>query len=113
MQKIYSTAFNDVYVLYLKKVERKGQPVENVDVVIRWLTGYSEAALKKHLKNGTTFRDFFDGATINPNAELITGKICGVTIQEIEDPLMKNIRSLDKLVDELANGRAMEKILRK
>jgi hypothetical protein len=113
MHKIYATPFNDVYVLYQAKVARKDQPVENVDVVIRWLTGYSDAALKKHLKNGTNFRDFFDGATINPNAELITGKICGVTIQEIEDPLMKNIRYLDKLVDEVSKGRAMEKVLRK
>jgi hypothetical protein len=113
MHRIYSTAVNDVYVHYIAKAERKGQDPANVDVVIRWLTGYSAAALKKHLKNGTTFRDFFDGATINPNAELITGKICGVTIQEIEDPLMKQIRYLDKLVDEVANGRAMEKILRK
>jgi hypothetical protein len=112
MHRIYSTAFNDVYLLYIQKVERKGQTANNVDVVIRWLTGYTDAALKKHLKNGTTFQDFFDGAKINPNAELITGKICGVTIQEIEDPLMKKIRYLDKLVDEVANGRAMEKILR-
>ncbi|MEY3278086.1 MAG: hypothetical protein RLZZ426_572 [Actinomycetota bacterium] len=113
MHKIYSTPFNDVYLLYIAKVERKGQSAADIDVVIRWLTGYTDAALKKHLKNGTTFRDFFEGATINPNAELITGKICGVTIQEIEDPLMKQIRYLDKLVDEVAKGRAMEKILRK
>ena len=112
MHKIYSTAFNDVYLLYLAKVERKGQLASDVDVVIRWLTGYTDAALKKHLKNGTTFRDFFGGAKINPNAQLITGKICGVTIQEIEDSLMKQIRYLDKLVDEVANGRSMEKILR-
>ena len=113
MHKIYSTPFADVYVHYVNKVERKGQKVADLHQVITWLTGYSEAALKKHLKNQTNFRDFFASAAINPNAELITGKICGVTIQEIEDPLMKQIRYLDKLVDEVANGRAMEKILRK
>lgn len=103
----------DVYVHYVNKVERKGHTVAELDQVIIWLTGFTPAALRKHLKDKTTFQDFFAAAKLNPNAELITGSICGVKIQEIEDPLMKQIRYLDKLVDEVAKGRPMEKILRK
>lgn len=106
-------SFNSVYVLYLAKVERKGQTKADLDKVILWFTGYSKAELQKHLKAETTFEDFFAKAKLHQNSEMITGTICGVKIQEIEDPLMKKIRMLDKLVDEVANGRAMEKILRK
>ncbi len=106
-------SFNSVYVLYLAKVERKGQSKADLDKVILWFTGFSKAEFQKHLKAETNFENFFAKAKLHQNAELITGTICGVKIQEIEDPLMKKIRMLDKLVDEVANGRAMEKILRK
>ncbi len=101
-----------VYPLYLAKVERKGRTQDELDVVIRWLTGFDEAELERHLTNGTTFAGFFADARLNPNAGLITGVVCGVRVQEIEDPLMRQIRYLDKLVDELAKGRALEKVLR-
>ena len=106
-------SFNSVYILYVAKVERKGQSKADLDKVILWFTGFTRAELLKHLKAETTFEDFFAKAKVNQNSELITGTICGVKIQEIEDPLMKKIRMLDKLVDEVAKGRAMEKILRK
>ncbi len=112
MHKIFLMPFANVYVLYVNKVERKGRTIEELDEVIRWLTGFSENALRLHIKNQTNFTDFFSAAHINSNASLITGSICGVKIQEIEDPLMLQIRYLDKLVDELAKGRPMEKILR-
>jgi hypothetical protein len=112
MHKVYLVPVADVYVHYVNKVERKGRTVAELDQVITWLTGFTPAALRKHLKNHTTFQDFFAAAKLNPNAELITGTICGVKIQEIQDPLMKKIRYLDKLVDEIAKGRPMEKILR-
>ena len=113
MHRIYTTSVASVYVHYLAKVERKGKNTQaELDQVIRWLTGFTAAQLSKHLKAETTFQDFFAAAKLNPNAELITGSICGVKIQEIEDPLMKKIRYMDKLVDEVANGRPMEKILR-
>ena len=101
-----------VYPLYLAKVERKGRTQDELDAVIRWLTGFDEDELERQLAAGTTFADFFAGARLNPNARLITGVICGVRVQEIEDPLMRQIRYLDKLVDELAKGRALEKVLR-
>ncbi len=110
--RIFGTPFAEVYRLYLAKIERKGQRVEDLDVVIEWLTGFSKSEIASHVDAGTTFREFFAAAHINPAAILITGRICGVVIQEIEDPLMKQIRYLDKLVDEVANGRAMTKILR-
>jgi len=112
MNKLYEMSFANVYPAYAKKVERKGRSAEELDEVIKWLTGFTQATLRKHLKSETTLRDFFDSAKINENATLITGSICGVKIQEIEDPLMLKIRYLDKLVDELAKGRPMEKILR-
>jgi hypothetical protein len=102
----------DVYVHYLNKVERKDRTEAELIKVITWLTGFDSMTLKSHLKNQTTFKDFFKAAKIHPNAILITGSICGVKIAEIEDPLMKKIRYMDKLVDELAKGRPMEKILR-
>jgi hypothetical protein len=104
--------FANVYPAYVNKVERKGRSVDELNEVIRWLTGFNETTLQKHIKNQTNLSDFFGKAKIHPNASTITGTICGVKIQEIEDPLMLKIRYLDKLVDELAKGRPMEKILR-
>lgn len=104
--------FASVYPAYVTKVVKKGRTEKELDQVIAWLTGFDSKELKKHLKAETSFKDFFKSATLNKNAKLITGTICGVKIAEIEDPLMKKIRYLDKLVDELAKGRPMEKILR-
>lgn len=102
----------EVYPHYVNKIVRKEQSVENLDLVITWLTGFDSLAIKEHLDAKTTFSEFFEVADLNPNAEFITGSICGVKIQEITDPLMKKIRYLDKLVDEVAQGRSMSKILR-
>lgn len=112
MHKVYEMPVADVYVHYVNKVERKGRTEAELIQVITWLTGFDSKTLKNHLKKATTFREFFKSAKLNSNAKLITGSICGVKIAEIEDPLMKKIRYLDKLVDELAKGRPMEKILR-
>ena len=112
MHRIFSISFASVYPLYVTKVEKKGRTPEELDEVIEWLTGFDDAELKQHLDEHTTFEDFFADADLNPNASLITGVICGVRVEEIEDPLMQKIRYLDKLVDELARGKAMEKILR-
>ena len=102
----------DVYFHYVNKVERKDRTEAELVKVISWLTGFDSKTLKNHLKKRTTFKEFFKAAKIHPNAKLITGSICGVKIIEIQDPLMRKIRYLDKLVDELAKGRPMEKILR-
>ena len=110
--RIFSTTVASVYPLYRAKVEKKGRTQDELDAVIRWLTGLDGAELERHLAAGTSFADFFAAARLNPNAGLITGVICGVRVQEIEDPLMQQIRYLDKLVDELAKGRPMEKVLR-
>ena len=110
--KIFEMPVAEVYVHYVNKVERKDRTEAELVKVITWLTGMDTKTLKKHLKDKTTFKDFFKAAKINPNAKLISGSICGVRITEIEDPLMKKIRYMDKLVDELAKGRPMEKILR-
>lgn len=110
--KIFDMPVSDVYVHYLKKVERKNRTEAELIKVITWLTGFNSKSIKGYLKSRTTFREFFKAAQIHPDAKLITGSICGVKIEEIEDPLMKKIRYLDKLVDELAKGRLMEKILR-
>ncbi|TYL46399.1 DUF2200 domain-containing protein [Nocardioides sp. BGMRC 2183] len=112
MHRIYTTSVASVYPHYVAKAEKKGRTKAEVDEVIRWLTGFDQAELERCLAEETTFADFFAAAELNPNAELITGSICGVKIQEIEDPLMKQIRYLDKLVDELAKGKAMERVLR-
>lgn len=112
MHRIYGMPFASVYPLYVQKVERKGHTKAEVDEVTRWLTGFDQAEIDAHVAAGTTFQDFFASARLNPNASLITGVICGVRVQEIEDPLMQQIRYLDKLVDEIAKGKAMEKILR-
>ncbi|MFE5408661.1 DUF2200 domain-containing protein [Microbacterium sp. NPDC056569] len=112
MHRIFSISFASVYPLYVTKVEKKGRTVEELDEVIEWLTGFDDAGLKQHLDEHTTLEDFFADADLNPNASLITGVICGMRVEQIEDPLMQKIRYLDKLVDELARGKAMEKILR-
>ncbi|QMW66892.1 DUF2200 domain-containing protein [Mumia sp. ZJ1417] len=112
MSRIFTVSFASVYPLYVEKVEKKGRTKAEVDRVIEWLTGFDDAELKGHLDAETTFEDFFAEARLNPNAPLITGVVCGVRVEDIEDPLMQKIRYLDKLVDELAKGKAMEKILR-
>jgi hypothetical protein len=111
--RIYSISVASVYPHYITKAEKKGRTKAEVDQVIRWLTGYRQQALEAHLKNKTTFEDFFAAAPkLNPARSLITGVICGVRIEEIEEPLMRELRYLDKLIDELAKGRPMEKVLR-
>ena len=112
MHRIFTTAVKDVYPHYVTKVERKGRSKAELDEVITWLTAFDDAELQRHLDAGTTFLDFFKDAHLHPNAALITGSVCGVKVQEVEDPLMQKIRYLDKLVDELAKGKAMEKVLR-
>ena len=113
MQKVFKMAVAGVYPHYIAKAEKKGRTREEVDTVTCWLTGYSEAELQAHLEARTDFETFFDQAPrMNPNAGKITGVICGYRVEEIEDPLMQKIRYLDKLVDELAKGKAMDKILR-
>ena len=104
--------FASVYPLYIQKVERKGRTKAEVDEVIRWLTGFDDADIARHVRDGSTFVEFFDDATLNPHAGLITGVICGVRVEEVDDPFMQKLRYLDKLVDEVARGKAMEKILR-
>jgi len=106
-------SFATVYPLYIKKVERKGRTKSEVDRIIFWLTGYDEGALQKLIDDGTDFEQFFTGAPqINPNASKITGVICGHRVEEIEDKIVQRVRYLDKLIDELAKGKALEKILR-
>jgi hypothetical protein len=111
--RILKMTFSSVYPHYLTKVENKGRTKEELHEVILWLTGYSEADLQRILEDKTNFQDFFEKAPqINPSASKITGVICGYRVEEIENPLMQQIRYLDKLVDELAKGKSMEKILR-
>jgi hypothetical protein len=110
--RIFTTTVTSVYPLYLAKVEKKGRTRDELDAVIRWHTGYDQSELDQHLAAGTTLADFFAGARMNPNAALITGVVCGVRVETIEDPLIQQIRYLDKLVDELAKGRAVDKVLR-
>lgn len=111
--RIFSMKFSSVYPLYVQKAERKGRTQAEVDQIISWLTGYSMAELQQHLEQGTDFRDFFTMApAMHPNRTLIKGVVCGVRVEEVADPLMQKIRYLDKLIDELAKGKAMEKILR-
>jgi hypothetical protein len=112
VHRIFTTSVASVYPHYVAKVERKGRSRAELDQVVEWLTGYDEADLAEHLAAGTTFEDFFAQASLNPRASLITGSVCGVRVQDIEDPLMQQIRYLDKLVDELAKGRPMAKVLR-
>jgi len=110
--RIFTTTFASVYPLYVTKVERKGRTQAELDAVICWLTGFNDAELARHIADGTTFEQFFAAAHLHPNVTLITGSVCGVKVQDVEDPLMRQIRYLDKLVDELAKGRPMEKVLR-
>jgi hypothetical protein len=112
--RIFTTAFSSVYPLYIKKAEKKGRTKADVDLVIGWLTGYNQRELQRQIDNNNDFETFFaEAPEINPNVSKITGVICGCRVEEIEDPLMRKIRYLDKLVDELAKGKSMEKILRK
>ena len=112
-QRVYKMAFAGVYPHYIQKVEKKGRTKDELDEVICWLTGYTPSALAEQVEARKNFETFFDEAPrLHPNVGKITGVICGVRIEEIEDPLMKKVRYLDKLVDELAKGRPMEKILR-
>lgn len=110
--RIFAVPFAEVYPLYVTKVERKGRTKRELHQVICWLTGFTEASLKKHIAKGSTFEEFFGAAKLHPKAKLITGSVCGVKVQEVSDPLMRKIRYLDKLVDELAKGRPIDKVLR-
>lgn len=112
MSRIFTTSVASVYPHYVTKVERKGRTKAELHQVIEWLTGFDEDDLAAHLEAGTTFEQFFADAQLNPQASSITGTVCGIRVEEVEDPLMQRIRYLDKLVDELAKGRPMEKILR-
>ena len=112
MHRIYTMSVASVYPHYVTKVEKKGRTVAELDQVVEWLTGFDEPTLRRHLADGTTFEQFFAQATLNPKATLITGTVCGVRVEDIEDPLMRKVRYLDKLVDELAKGRPMENVLR-
>ncbi|NLN13997.1 MAG: DUF2200 domain-containing protein [Tissierellia bacterium] len=112
--KIFKMSFSRVYPLYVQKAEKKGRTKEEVDEIIRWLTGYSQVELEAQLEKEVDFETFFKEAPqLNPARELIKGVVCGIRVENIEDPMMQNIRYLDKLVDELAKGKAMDKILRK
>ncbi len=112
MSRIFRTSVASVYPHYVAKVEKKGRTKAELHQVIEWLTGFDDAALDRHLASGTSFEEFFTAARLNSHASSITGTICGVRIEDIDDPLMQKIRYLDKLVDELARGRSMDKILR-
>ncbi|MCC6643729.1 DUF2200 domain-containing protein [Candidatus Peregrinibacteria bacterium] len=112
--RIYSLSFAAVYPLYIQKAERKGRSKAEVDTIISWLTGYDQHSLQQQIDQNSNFEEFFKKAPrINPNASKITGVICGYRVEEIEDKLVQQVRYLDKLIDELAKGKAMEKILRK
>lgn len=111
--RIFTTPFAGVYALYVQKARRKNRTKEEVDEIICWLTGYDQAGLQRQIELGSDFQTFFAQApAIHPNSSLIRGVVCGVRVEEIEDPLMQKIRYLDKLIDELARGKPMEKILR-
>jgi hypothetical protein len=112
VSRIFGTSFASVYPHYVAKVERKGRTKAELDQVIEWLTGFDEPALGAHLAEGTTIEEFFADASLNAHASSITGVVCGVRVEDVEDALMQKIRYLDKLVDELAKGRAMDKVLR-
>ena len=112
-ERIAKMTFSSVYPHYLAKVEKKGKTKEELHQVIEWLTGYDDKSLQKQIDEKATFETFFKNATINPNAQLITGVICGYRVEEIANPLTQQVRYLDKLVDELAKGKTLDKILRK
>jgi hypothetical protein len=111
-EKIAKMTFSSVYPLYVAKVEKKGRTREELHQVIHWLTGFDDKKLQKQIDDKVTFAEFFQRATLNPNAQLIKGVICGYRVEDIENPLTRQVRYLDKLVDELAKGKKMEKILR-
>lgn len=112
-QKVFAMSFSKVYPLYVQKAERKSRTKKEVDEIICWLTGYDSEGLQAQIDGNVSLQTFFEGAPqMNPNAALIKGVVCGVRVEEIDDPLMQKIRWLDKLVDELAKGKKMEKILR-
>lgn len=112
--RIYTTSFASVYPHYVTKAEKKGRTKEEVDEIIRWLTGYTQKRFEAQLKKQTDFETFFaEAPKMNPSRELIKGVVCGIRVEDIEEPLMREIRYLDKLIDELAKGKTMEKILRK
>jgi len=111
--RIFTSPFAKVYPMYVQKAERKNRTRDEVDQIIRWLTGYDQAGLEKQISRQSDFETFFAQApAIHPNASLIKGLVCGIRVEEVQDPLMRKIRYLDKLIDELAKGKAMEKILR-
>ena len=113
-ERVFAMSFAGVYPHYVAKAEKKGRTKKEVDEIVRWLTGYTKAGLAKQIDKRTSFREFFEKAPkFNPNASLIKGVVCGIRVEEIEDPLMQKIRYLDKLIDELAKGKKMEKILRR
>ena len=113
-ERVFAMSFASVYPHYVRKAETKGRTKDELDEVIRWLTGYTKAGLAKQIEKRSSFREFFEKAPkFNPNASLIKGVVCGIRVEEIEDPLMQKIRYLDKLIDELAKGKKMEKILRR
>lgn len=111
--RIFATAFAKVYPMYVRKAEKKGRTKEEVDQVICWLTGYDKPGLQRQIEQGNDFQAFFSQApAMHPNSSLIKGVVCGIRVEDIDDPLMQKLRYLDKLIDELAKGKAMEKILR-
>lgn len=111
--RIFRMSVAKVYPLYLTKVEKKGRTKAELDAAIQWLTGFEPDAVAAHLEAETSFEDFFAAATLPPNAHEVRGVVCGVRVEEVEDPLMRQIRMLDKLVDELARGKELEKVLRR
>ena len=111
-ERLAKMTFASVYPLYINKIERKGRNIQELDQVIKWLTGFDKFKLNELIEQKVTFKDFFEQANLHPNAELIKGVICGYRIEEIQNPLTKKVRYLDKLVDELAKGKTLEKILR-
>lgn len=111
--RIYQISFSSIYPLYIAKAEKKGRTKAEVDEVLRWLTGYSQADLEAHIAEESSLETFFEEASLNPSRKLITGVICGVRVEEIQEPLLQEIRYMDKVIDELAKGKPLEKILRK
>jgi len=111
-ERLAKMTFASVYPLYINKIERKGRNIQELDQVIEWLTGFDKSKLNELIEQKVTFKEFFEQANLHPNAELITGVICGYRIEDLQNPLTKKVRYLDKLVDELAKGKALDKILR-